>query len=203
MGLGLFGGAFSAGVGRLAGALLVSVLMLSSGSARADVALDFGATFSSDSLALASTSTNSQNFYNLSALFNLDSKMTWNVGWMVFGIGQTSSAASVTTTYSSFDMGPSFRWNIDKKGIFSLTLTYGYLAKGKYASGAVSEDWDGSSFLVQAAALAPVRDDKFYIGLSLNSYTGSYTQKTVANTKSAVSATKSWVFPMITATWRL
>jgi hypothetical protein len=180
--------------------LFVSFLSL---RARADVALDLGATFSSDSLSTASEAKNSQTFYNLSALFNLDSKMQWNVGWTVFGISQNSSASSVDTQYSSFDMGPAFRWNMDKRGIFSFTLVYGYLAKGKYSSGSTSEEWDGSSLLLQLAALAPIQEDKFFVGLSLNSYSANYTEKTVSNVKSAVTAKKSWLFPMVTMTWRL
>jgi hypothetical protein len=181
------------------------VAMVGFFSARSEAAptLDFGGTFSSDSLKTAGTLTGSQSFYNLSLLFNLDSKMTWNVGWAVFGISQSTEAASVTTTYSSFDMGPAFRWNIDKNGIFSVTLVYGYLAKGKYASGSTNEDWDGSSFLVQVGMQAPVKDDSFYVGLTLNSYTGTYTEKTVTNVKSPVTATKSSMFPMVSVTWRM
>jgi hypothetical protein len=100
-------------------------------------------------------------------------------------------------------MGPAFRWNIDKNGMFSLTLIYGYLAKGKYSasSASPSEDWEGSSLLLQAGMQAPIREDKFYIGVTLNSYTGTYTEKTVSNVKSPVSASKTSLFPMVSMTF--
>lgn len=180
-----------------------AIVTFFSAGAHAGPVLDFGGTFSSDSLSNSGTTASSQNFYNLSAMFSLDSKAQWNVGWAVFGISQSTEVTAGTTKYSSFDMGPAFRWNIDKDGMFSLTLVYGYLAKGKYSLGAISEDWEGSSFLAQFALQAPIREDKFYVGVSVNSYTGTYTEKTVNNVKSTTSATKSSIFPMISFTWRL
>jgi hypothetical protein len=165
--------------------------------------VDFGGTFSSNSLSTSSESTNSQNFYNLSVMFNIDTKVHYNLGWAVFGISESSKVGATETSYSSFDMGPAFRWNIDKNGIFSITIVYGYLAKGKYSVGTTSQDWEGSSLLLQFGMQAPVREDKFYVGLTLNSYTGTYTDKIVSNVKSSVSATKTSVFPMVSLTWRM
>lgn len=181
-----------------------TLIGLAGSASWATAIIDFGGTFSSNSLNVGSESTNSQNFYNLNVMFNLDTKMRWNLGWAVFGISDETGTGSTTTSYSSFDMGPAFRWNIDKNGIFSLTFIYGYLAKGKYSAGTgSSEEWDGSSFLVQFGMQAPVKEDKFYVGFTLNSYTGTYTDKTVNNVKSSVSATKTSLFPMVTMTLRL
>lgn len=165
--------------------------------------IDFGATYSGDSLASASnTSTNTQYFYNLSALFNLDRRMTWNIGWSFFGISQNKTEASVNTTYSSLDFGPALRWNMDKSGIFSLSVAYGYLSKGKYTSGSTVEEWEGTSLLGQFAIQAPVREEKFYIGLSFNYYAANYSKKIVDNIKSENDVKKSWIFPMLSFTWR-
>lgn len=167
----------------------------------AEALLDFGAIYSADSLKTSSDSTQTQYFYNLDVLFNLDRRMQWNVGWAVLGISQTATVAGVETTYSSFDFGPAFRWNIDKAGIFSFNLAYGYLAKGQYTSGDTVETWTGTSYFAQFAAQAPA-GEKFYVGLSLNYYAASYSKKVVASVESSNTAQKSWIFPMISFTWR-
>ena len=95
--------------------------------AKADVLLDLCGAYSSDSLKTSSDSGNTQSFYNANLLFSLDRRAQWSFGWIFFGISQTSVASSVTTTYSSADLGPAIRWDIDKGGMFSTTLAYGYL----------------------------------------------------------------------------
>lgn len=173
-----------------------------SSSALADAAIDFGLVYSSDSLSATPESSNNQYFYNASALFNLDNKARWNLGFAVLGISQTAKSGTTETNYSSFDLGPALRWNIDRSRIFSLTLAYGYLAKATYTvdSGA-GEKWEGTSLLGQFAIQAPVQDN-FYVGLSLNYYSASYSKKVVSSIESSNDAQKSWIFPMISLTWR-
>jgi len=164
--------------------------------------LDLGFAYSGDTLHKTTDSANTQYFYNIDALFNLDGRARWNVGWSVFGISQTSSVDTTTTAYSSMDMGPALRWNIDRSGIFSMTLAYGYLAKGTYsATGGTDEKWEGTSTFAQFATQIPM-NDKFFIGVSLNYYGANYSQKTVSSVESTNDATKTWIFPMISMTWR-
>lgn len=165
--------------------------------------IDMGAIYSADTLKTSADNNNTQYFYNLDVLFNLDNRKTFCMGWSVFGISQSITAGTTQSTYSSFDMGPAIRWNMDHAGVFSATLAYGYLAKGSYSTGSTtSETWEGSSYFAQLAAQVPVRDDKFYIGLSLNYYGGNYSKKTVNNVESSNDAQKTWIFPMISMTWR-
>lgn len=172
------------------------------GFAKAEALIDIGATYSGDTFTTASASTSTQYFYNFSALFNLDRRMTWNLGWTFFGISQTNSSDGVSTNYASLDMGPALRWNIDKAGIFSLTAAYGYLSKGTFSSGSTSENWEGGSLLGQFAIQAPIKEEKFYIGLSFNYYAATYTKKVVSSVESSNDAQKSWIFPMLSLTWR-
>jgi len=180
---------------------LVITLCFISNSASADIMTDFGFAYSADTLNTSASSGNTEYFYNLDILFALDHNRRFNVGWSFYDISQTSTASGTSTTYSSFDMGPAFRWQMDKSGTYSATLGYGYLAKGSYNSGSTSETWSGTSLFAQFAAQAPL-GDKFYIGLSLNYYSASYSQKTVSSVESSNSATKSWIFPMLSMTWR-
>lgn len=171
-------------------------------SASAEMMIDFGFAYSSDSLHKTTDTTNANTFYNVDLLFNLDNRRAFNVGWMVYGISQTSAASSTTTTYSSMDMGPAIRWNIDRSGIFSTTLAYGYLARGTYgATGATDEKWEGTSYFAQMAAQIPL-SERFYMGVSLNYYGASYSQKTVSNVESSNDSTKTWIFPMFSLTWK-
>lgn len=175
---------------------------LISSAAFAEALLDFGATYTGDTLSAAAESANTKYFYNLNLLFNLDRRARWNFGWTVMGISQSSTADSTQTTYSSMDLGPALRWNIDRSGIFSFTVAYGYLAKGAYASGSTAEAWEGTSYFGQFAIQAPIREDRFYVGLSFNYYAASYSVKTVDNVESANDAKKTWIFPMLSLTWR-
>jgi hypothetical protein len=170
-------------------------------SAWAEATVDFGFNYSSDTLTTTAETANTQYFYNLNVLFNLDRKMTWNMGWIVMGINQVSTAASVESTYTSFDFGPALRWNIDKDGIFSTTIGYGYIAKGTYSSGSTEQTWQGTSLFGQFAIQAPIRDDKFYMGFSLNYYSATYPTKIVSSVESANEGAKTWIFPMISITW--
>ncbi|MGZ3742671.1 MAG: hypothetical protein ACXWRE_08300 [Pseudobdellovibrionaceae bacterium] len=163
--------------------------------------LDFGAYFSTDTFKTSTDSANTQYFYNFDVLFNLDHSKQWNMGWTVFGISQKNTLAGVESAYSSFDIGPALRWNIDKPGIFSFTLAYGYLAKGQYTSGTTPEAWTGTSYLGQFAMQAPV-GESFFLGFSLNYYAASYSKKVVNSIESSNTAQKSWIFPMISFTWR-
>ncbi|WP_413288510.1 hypothetical protein [Bdellovibrio sp. HCB337] len=181
--------------------LLFTSLMISS-SVFAEALIDLGFTYSADTLNADAESSSTQYFYNANFLFNIDRKMQWTVGWTVLGISQTGSVDSTNTTYSSFDIGPALRWNIDKNGIFSTTVAYGYIAKGTYTSGSTNETWEGTSLFGQFSFQAPIRDDKFYIGVSLNYYAATYATKTVSGVESSTDATKSWIFPMISFTWR-
>lgn len=171
-------------------------------SAFAEALIDIGATYSSDALTASSESSTTQYFYNANVLFNLDRRMQWTFGWAVLGISQTSSTDGTDTSYSSFDVGPALRWNIDKNGIFSLTAAYGYIAKGTYSSGSTDETWEGTSLFGQFSVQAPLREDKFYIGLSLNYYAANYALKKVSGVESDNDAQKTWIFPMISMTWR-
>jgi len=182
--------------------LIMITVSLISVSAWAEALIDFGFNYSADTLTTSADAANTQYFYNLAVLFNLDRKMNWNMGWMVMGINQVSTAASVESTYGSLDLGPALRWNIDKRGVFSTTLAYGYLAKGTYSSGSTDENWEGTSLFAQFAVQAPIQDDKFYVGLTLNYYAATYTKKVVSSVESTNDATKTWIFPMISLTWR-
>jgi hypothetical protein len=178
------------------------ICCLFSVSALADTQFDLGFAYSADTLHKTTDNSNTSTFYNVDVLFNLDNRKAWNVGWTVFGISQTAAVGSTTTTYSSMDMGPVLRWNIDRAGMFSTTLAYGYLARGTYgATGATDEKWEGTSYLAQLAAQIPL-GEKFYMGVSLNYYGASYSTKTVSNVESTNDSTKTWIFPMFSMTWK-
>lgn len=181
--------------------LLLTTTLVSS-SAFAEALIDIGAIYSADTLSMTTDTTSTQYFYNANVLFNVDRRMQFTVGLAVLGISQTGEAAGVSSSYSSFDVGPAFRWNIDKNGVFSTTLAYGYLAKGTYSSGSTNEDWEGTSLFGQFSVQAPLNSDKFFLGMSLNYYAANYAKKKVSGVESDNDAKKSWIFPMISFSWR-
>jgi len=182
--------------------LLVLTFGLLSSIASAEMTIDLGFAYSADTLYKTTDKTNTEYFYNADLLFNLDNRKKWNVGWSVFGISQSSADASTNTVYSSMDMGPALRWNIDRAGVYSMTVAYGYLARGTYSvTGSADEKWEGSSYFGQIAAQIPIYE-KIHVGVSLNYYGANYSLKTISNVESANDAQKTWIFPMISLTWR-
>lgn len=183
--------------------ILLVICLVYSQLAQADALLDFGVIYNGDTFSTSTASTETKYFYNAGLMFNLESQRRWYVGWTVFGISQTNTLGTADTSYTSLDMGPILRWNIDRAGIYSMSAAYGYLARGTYAvTGSSSEAWEGTSLLGQIAVQAPFREAKFSIGATLNYYSATYTKKIVNRTESSNSSQKSWIFPMLTVTWR-
>lgn len=156
-----------------------------------------------DNLNTSANTGTSEYFYNLDFLFKMGSAKRWDLGWSIFGISQHQTLSSGTISYSSFDMGPVVRWNIDRANIYSMSLAYGYFAKGNYNNSTSSspETWNGTSYRFQFSAQVPL-NDQWSAGFSLNYYMASYSQKVISSVESSNNATKNWLFPMFSVTWR-
>ncbi len=164
--------------------------------ASAGTLVDFGATYLSDSFASPTTSSSTNYFFNLGVLFNLD-KRTWG-GWNFSGIS-SSSTNTTTTTYSSQDTGPFLKWQFGKSEVFNFSFAYNIQSKATFSDGTTNETWSGTSYWLQWGISPEVREG-LHIGFSLNYYGANYNKKVVNSTETAVSNTKTWIFPMFQLT---
>lgn len=176
--------------------LLFLFVFLTVSPSWAGLLLDVSGIYVSDTLTTPSDRTSTQTFYTAGVLLSL-TKQVW-VGWNYLGINQTQTVTS-TTTYGSADMGLAFKWQYGSGKMYNFGAVYNIVSKATYSSGTTNENWEGTSFLV-SWGVAPEIAEKFFVGVSLNYYSASYTKKSVNNVESAASNAKTWLFPMLTLT---
>jgi hypothetical protein len=118
----------------------------------------------------------------------------WNIASVNVKDELTNPAFSQKLT--STDMGPAFRWYYGSELVYSLTYIYGISCKGKYDENGTEESLNGSSQLIRLSAEAKLAD-KLLLGISVNSYTASYTSSVANNIQSDVSYQNNWVYPSL------
>lgn len=178
---------------------LIPLLLILSGSAKAEVLLDLGGSYLSDSLASSATTSSSKYFYNLGVMFSLKKKV-WG-GWSYSGFSYNESSAA-TTTLSSQDTGPIVKWQFGKSDLYSVSAAYNILSRATYSSGSSDESWQGTSIWMQFG-ITPEVNEGLHVGAALNYYAASYNKKTVNSTESSASNSRTWIYPtfMLTKEW--
>lgn len=178
--------------------VLLTIILSVSSQARAGILLDVGGVYLSDTLSASANSSSTKYSYNIGALFNI-SKTLWG-GWSYLGISHTETASGTTTSYASMDTGPTLKWQFGKSQNYSLSGTVNIISRATYSSGSgSSEKWEGMSYWA-AFGFMPEVSEGFHLGCSINYFMASYTKKTVNNTESSASNSKSWIFPMLSLT---
>ncbi|MNS80696.1 hypothetical protein D3C72_1143870 [compost metagenome] len=158
--------------------------------------MELGGTYLSDSLNASTTTTSSQNFYNVGVLFNWNKKV-W-AGWSYLGVN-SSEVATETKTFATQDTGPMLKWQFGRDELYSLTGVFNILSQATYSNAGSSEKWTGTSMWVSFGVM-PELSDGFHIGVALNYYAASYTKKSVSGTETTESNSKTWIFPTFLAT---
>lgn len=172
---------------------LFTVILFLSAQVSAGVLLEFGGTYISDSMAIPTTQSSTNYFYNLGVLFNFD-KTIWG-GWNYSGVTFTNTTTA-TTTFASQDTGPYVKWRFGRDQVFSMSFAYNLTSKATFSDGTSNENWEGTSYWLQAGVAPEVREG-LHIGVSINYYAANYTKKVVSSTESSASNNKTWIFPML------
>lgn len=156
-------------------------------------------------LSRTETHKNAKTFASFGIFVNLNrgEKARYFAGWYVMSVSSTDDLSpSINEKLTSSDMGPAFRWNIDRNSMFSATFAYGILCKGKYSTdGGTDEDLSGSSYLLKVA-MEPEVAENFNIGIAINYYNANYNKKVINSTESSVSEKNTWMFPSLSLAWR-
>lgn len=119
------------------------------------------------------------------------------MGWYMTSIRNTNSFQGVLDqTLVSSDMGPSFRWQIQSKQLFSITYAYGIICRGNYSDGTVDEKINGESHLIKFAMESYI-SEKFLIGIALNLYSANYKTSVINTVESSVDYKNSWTYPSL------
>jgi hypothetical protein len=118
-----------------------------------------------------------------------------NFGFNVLSVSSKSEiGTNASETFSSIDMGPSLRWTIDSRKLFSLTAVYSVYGKGKYETAVKSETINGTSYYMKFS-VEPQMTDNLYLGFAVNYYASTYGTSVSNSVESTVSYKSSWIFP--------
>lgn len=120
--------------------------------------------------------------------------MGWNIASVTINDEFTNSG--LIHRIKSNDMGPAVRWYYDKEIIYSATVFYGVICKGKYESSAANESINGSSMNIKLSAEAKI-SEQFLVGFSINSYTANYSTSVTNSIQSDVSYKNTIMYPSL------
>lgn len=169
--------------------------------AKAGVLLDFDFSNLSDSITSASTSSQTKTYYSGGLYVNVDSKERYYLGASIVGASSSDELNSGTTSFSTLDYVLGFKWFMNKGRTFIASGGYGISSTATYSDPTLSasERWTGNSMMFKLTAAPQIKD--WNIGLSLVMYQGTFVERNVNNTTSAVSYTKTFVFPCLGVSW--
>lgn len=169
--------------------------------------LDLNGNMFQDAQTTATDSKSAKTFIGVAALGDIAKSDvgTFHLGWSIISMSQKTDVGTTSSeSFSSLDMGPEFRWAFDKKGLFSVSLVYGVLAKGTYQSGvgsSTSETVSGTNLFFKFA-IEPEISERWHLGFAMNYYSVQYKLSVVNSVETSVSYKNTWTFPSISATYR-
>lgn len=174
------------------------ILAIFSFGQRTDAYIELNAFYIGDSFNVGSTSTSSRMFVEGSLGFAIDRKSHYLIGWN-YGMHTISEDAnSVSSSYSSTQMGPRFIWFFTRSKSWSLGFAYNLVTKSEYKSGTNStESWSGTAFKVDLGYNFAIGDSSF-LGVRLNYSSATYTSKLVGSTDySEISNSVTSTYPSV------
>ncbi len=164
---------------------------------RADAYLELSAFYSGDNFNLGSSSSTSRTQLQGSLGFAVDRKAHFLIGWNYAWHTIAEEASSVSTSYSSTQMGPRLLWFFTRSKAWSLGLTYNLVTKAQYKAGSgPSEEWSGTAYKVDLGHNFALGESAF-VGLRLNYLSVTYTSKLVGGSYSDISHTITSMYPAV------
>ncbi|MFP5518764.1 MAG: hypothetical protein ACLGGX_02580 [Bdellovibrionia bacterium] len=118
--------------------------------------------------------------------------------WLGWGFNTYTFAEKLDAEkfdYSSTEMGPSFKWEIGKSGLYYLTGTYNLNIEST-AKLDTSEKVLGSSYQV-SWGVQPQIGERFRLGVFLTYYSASHGKKVISDVQSSTSYSSTWIYPSL------
>lgn len=144
---------------------------------------------------VAST-TGSQTLGKLSLTGRLDKKNKLWLGWQFLTFSSQIKVDTVTSTISTFDMGPHFAFDFGSEKIYSLGFFYGIKNTSTFNNGTSSVALSGSSMNF-SGSINPMIGEDLGLMIGLNYYLATYTTSTVSNVQTGVSYTFANLIPTL------
>lgn len=172
--------------------LFFIIIFLKANTSSALGMLDLGGGYISDSFVSTTQNSSNKYFYNVNAFLSINKN--WYAGWSYLGFNTTDKVSGTQVALSGYGSGPAVKLIFGKSKVFQLTGTYNILSKGTHTTTSSTETLDGYSYMGQLAVL-PEYNDSLRIGVALTYIGCNYSTKTVSNTQSNISYSKSWIIP--------
>jgi hypothetical protein len=153
--------------------------------------------YTAESGSAASSVSRGRTFLEGTIGFRIDKAGEYLVGWGLASHSVSDSAGS-NETYASTQMGPRFRWMIDKAKTWSLGLAYLIVTTGTYSGGAgASETWKGTAFHADVGYNLPL-EDRLFFSFRYNYSSATYNERLVnSTTYSTVGYNKTFIYPSL------
>lgn len=160
--------------------------------------IETNAFYFSDTLAQTSaTNSDTYMFIDSAVGFSVDKKDRFQVGWNYAMMNTSRSVSSTTTTYASTQMGPKFKYYLNKDRNLSISVAYNLVTSAAYSSGATSETWRGTSYHVDLGYTGWF-SDSFAIGVKFNYASANYVETLTGGTNyTQVTNTRTNIYPSL------
>lgn len=124
------------------------------------------------------------------------------LGWNISTLNNQDNFQGVLNQkITSSDMGPAFRWQIDRRQLFSLTYAYGIICKGVYDDTLVTENLTGESHHLKFS-IEPEIFEHFFIGVGINYYSSNYKTVIINSVQSEINYKNSLMYPSLSLSYR-
>ncbi len=163
--------------------------------------VDLNLLYSTDSLSTTTSSSANKTFYDFCLGFSVYQKNSIIIGWNYAGYSTSSTASSVTSTYSSTQMGPKFLFYLNKDHNWRLGLAYNIISKATYQNGSSpSESWKGSAYAFDLGYQFQLSEEVFF-GARLNYSMSSYNEKLIGTTYTTDTSTQTFIYPSLAVSY--
>ena len=167
-------------------------------SLRAQAYIELNGFYTGESLSTTSSSSDSRVFFEGALGFTIDKAGHYLAGWGYASFTNNDTFAGSSTTYTSTQMGPRFMYVFDKDKKWSFAAAYYLVTSANFSpsGGGAEEKWKGTAFKLDFGYNFPL-SESFFIGLRMNYDSASYTEKFIGSAYTAVSYTKTSIYPSI------
>lgn len=155
----------------------------------------------SDSTTATTAASGSRLFYDLCLGFGVYKNNTIVIGWNYANYSSSETSASVTTTYSSTQMGPKFIFFLNKDHNWRLGAAYNLISTATYQNGSnASETWKGSGYAIDVGYQFELSDSLLF-GARINYSLSNYNEKLIGAAYSAVSNSQTYIYPSLAVSY--
>lgn len=176
--------------------ICLSLLFSSLAHASALIGLDYILFTDKNTVETNTSATSSKSMYSINIQFSLTSKKNFYFGWAMYNVATKDDVNEQKSNYSTADMGPSFRFEFGRNGLYFVNFTYGISTKTSYDSGSTADTWLGTNYLFQLG-VNPEIGENLNAAFTFNYFSGSAAKKVVSDVQSSVSYSKAFMTPTI------